>query len=108
MRISDWSSDVCSSDLLGGFLAKADASGVPPLDQIQAEGAYIKWDFEIETDRGEAAIRDVFEFVLDDCDLEITCLNPPADKPAAEKPAAAAEAKKPAEAPAAEIGIAHV
>src|SRR3546814_8625458 len=48
---------------LGGFLAKADASGVPPLDQIQAEGAYIKWDFEIEKDRGEAAIRAVFEFV---------------------------------------------
>ncbi|PJI44526.1 chemotaxis protein CheA [Ferrovibrio sp.] len=91
---------------LGGFLAKADAEAVPSLDQIQPEGAYIKWEFEIETDRGEQAIRDVFEFVLDDCLLEVTCLNPPAPtaaaKPAAEPPkAAAAEAPK-AEAPKAE------
>ena len=78
---------------LGGFLAKADAEAVPALDQIQPEGAYIKWEFEIETDRGEQAIRDVFEFVLDDCLLEITCLNPPAAAAAA-KPAAAAEAPK--------------
>lgn len=94
---------------LGGFLARADAEAIPPLDQIQPEGAYIKWEFEIETDRGEQAIRDVFEFVLDDCDLEITCLNPPggAAKPAAgaeeDEPAAAtaeAAAPKPAAAPA--------
>lgn len=84
---------------LGGFLAKADADAVPPIDQIQPEGAYIKWEFEIETDRGEAAIREVFEFVLDDCLLEVTCLNPPAA--AAAKPAEAA-APKPAAAPKAE------
>lgn len=84
---------------LGGFLAKADAEAVPPLDQIQPEGAYIKWEFEIETDRGEQAIKDVFEFVLDDCELEITCLNPPAAaaKPAetAAKPAAEAAPEAP-------------
>jgi two-component system chemotaxis sensor kinase CheA len=82
---------------LGGFLARADADAIPALDQIQPEGAYIKWEFEIETDRGEQAIKDVFEFVLDDCDLEITCLNPPGD---AAKPAAAAAAKAEAEEPA--------
>lgn len=86
---------------LGGFLAKADAEAVPALDQIQPEGAYIKWEFEIETDKGEQAIRDVFEFVIDDCQLEVTCLNPPAaaaEKPAeaAPKPEAAAAAPKPA------------
>ena len=63
---------------LGGFLARADTSALPPLDQVNPEGAYIRWEFDIETDKGEDAIRDVFEFVLDDCDLEITCLNPPA------------------------------
>jgi two-component system chemotaxis sensor kinase CheA len=86
---------------LGGFLAKADAEAVPALDQIQPEGAYIKWEFEIETDKGEQAIRDVFEFVIDDCQLEVTCLNPPAaaaEKPAeaAPKPEAVAAAPKPA------------
>lgn len=68
---------------LGGFLARADASAIPPFDQMQAEGAYIKWEFELETDKGEQAIRDVFEFVLDDCELEVTCLNPPAAAPPA-------------------------
>lgn len=85
---------------LGGFIARADADSVPPIDQIQPEGAYIKWEFEIETDRGEQAIRDVFEFVLDDCLLEVTCLNPPAAAPAAAA-APKAEAPKP-EAPKAE------
>lgn len=84
---------------LGGFLARADASALPSLDQLNPEGAYIRWEFDIETDQGEEAIRDVFEFVLDDCDLEITCLNPPAaqvappvESPAASQPAAAAMA----------------
>ncbi|WP_374466838.1 chemotaxis protein CheA [Ferrovibrio sp.] len=83
---------------LGGFLAKADAEAVPALDQIQPEGAYIKWEFEIETDKGEQAIRDVFEFVIDDCQLEVACLNPPAAAPAA---AEAAPAETKAETPAA-------
>ncbi|HLT77055.1 MAG TPA: chemotaxis protein CheA [Ferrovibrio sp.] len=85
---------------LGGFLARADASTIPPFDQMQAEGAYIKWEFEIETDKGEQAIRDVFEFVLDDCELEVTCLNPPAEAaaPASEAPAKA-EAAEPSPAP---------
>jgi two-component system chemotaxis sensor kinase CheA len=74
---------------LGGFLARANADNIPPLDQIHPEGAYIKWEFEIETDKGEQAIRDVFEFVLDDCELEITCLNPPAAESAEAKQAAA-------------------
>ncbi len=81
---------------LGGFLARADTSALPDLDRMNAEGAYIKWEFDIETDQGEDAIRDVFEFVLDDCDLEITCLNPP-DQAAAQ--AAPQEAPRPTAAP---------
>lgn len=76
---------------LGGFLAKADTSAIPPLDQLKPEAAYIRWEFEIETDRGEQAIMDVFEFVMDDCELEVTCLNPPAEKAA---PVAAQKAEE--------------
>jgi len=80
---------------LGGFIARADASALPSLDQMNPEGAYITWEFDIETDQGEQAIRDVFEFVLDDCDLEITCLNPGAEAPAPPpKPAVAPAAAK--------------
>jgi two-component system chemotaxis sensor kinase CheA len=97
---------------LGSFIARANADAIPALDQIQPEGAYIKWEFDIETDRSEQAIRDVFEFVLDDCDLDITCLNPPSAAAQAAPAAAEAEdepepaieaapAPKPAAAPAA-------
>ncbi|WP_430397330.1 chemotaxis protein CheA [Ferrovibrio sp.] len=85
---------------LGGFLARADTSALPDLDHMSAEGAYIKWEFDIETDKGEDTIRDVFEFVLDDCELEITCLNPPAEA-AAPQPAAAAKPAAPTATPAA-------
>ncbi|WP_374634564.1 chemotaxis protein CheA [Ferrovibrio sp.] len=88
---------------LGGFLAKADASTIPPLDQLKPEAAYIRWEFEIETDRGEQAIWDVFEFVTDDCDLEVTCLNPPAQ--AAVAPAAVTPTAAPTAAPAATPAI---
>lgn len=92
---------------LGGFLARADASRIPLPDKLNPEGAYISWEFEIETDRGEQAILDVFEFVMDDCELEVTCLNPPAAAPKAEpsRPAAPSAAEAPpakAEAPKAE------
>jgi two-component system chemotaxis sensor kinase CheA len=83
---------------LGGFIARADTSKLPTLDQMNPEGAYITWEFDIETDQGEQAIRDVFEFVLDDCDLEITCLNAPdaAAAPAAPAPPPKAAAPEPA------------
>src|SRR3546814_17237217 len=48
MRISDWSSDVCSSDLLAGFAAgRLDHVGVDgalrqPLDVVQLGGLFVE------------------------------------------------------------------
>ncbi len=59
---------------------------LPPLDQLAAEQAYVSWRIQLFTDSDEASIREVFEFVEDDCNLTITCDG--AD-PAAAAPAAA-------------------
>ncbi|PVM85895.1 chemotaxis protein CheA [Caulobacter endophyticus] len=57
---------------LGPIEAALDASAIPPLDQLDAEAAYATWTVRLETEEDENAIREVFEFVDGDCDLEIT------------------------------------
>jgi len=44
---------------------------LPPLDQLAAEAAYLRWTVLLTTEADEAAIREVFEFVEDDCVLTI-------------------------------------
>ncbi len=56
---------------LGPMTVSADLSRLPPIDQMQADIAYIAWTVEIATAAGEEALREVFEFVSDDCDLQI-------------------------------------
>src|SRR3546814_5991171 len=65
MRISDWSSDVCSSDLLFGFVRNAlDALGgqsdrqQPPLEAIVVEGFAKAWgDHDADTASQQCADR---------------------------------------------------
>ena len=57
---------------LGSLQITADMSALPPFALLQPTDAYLGWTFELVTERGEAAIRDVFQFVEDDCDLSIT------------------------------------
>ncbi len=57
---------------LGDVEVALDASAVPPLDQLSAEQAYLTWTIRLSGDKSEAEVREVFEFVEDDCDLEVT------------------------------------
>lgn len=57
---------------LGPIQATLDDSALPTLEFIDPEAAYVTWSVRVETDQGEEAIREVFEFVDGDCDLEIT------------------------------------
>ena len=57
---------------LGPVAATLDHSALPALDALVAEESYLAWTFDIETEAGEAAIREVFDFVESDCDLTIT------------------------------------
>ena len=57
---------------LGRVEVNCDTADVPLLGELDPEGAYLTWTILLETDKDEAAIREVFEFVEYDCDLEIT------------------------------------
>jgi two-component system chemotaxis sensor kinase CheA len=56
---------------LGETTASCDASGLPLLSELDPEGSYLTWTIVLKTARDEAAVREVFEFVEWDCDLEI-------------------------------------
>jgi two-component system chemotaxis sensor kinase CheA len=56
---------------LGECTIAADPTAIPPLDKIQSDGCYLAWTIQLATDKGEAAIRDVFMFVEDGADLRV-------------------------------------
>jgi two-component system chemotaxis sensor kinase CheA len=57
---------------LGTVEVDLDDSQIPTLDVLDPEGAYLSWTIRLQTAAEESAIREVFEFVDGDCDLEIT------------------------------------
>jgi two-component system chemotaxis sensor kinase CheA len=54
-------------------------SEIQPLDQLEPEKCYFYWDIVLTTAQGEDAIRDVFIFVADDCDVSITVIDDSSD-----------------------------
>ncbi len=56
---------------LGGISVQLDADALPALPEIEAEAAYLSWTITVTTEAGEAAIREIFEFVDGDCDLTV-------------------------------------
>ncbi len=57
---------------LGTMKVALDASKLPELNELDPEGAYLSWKIALETDCDEEAIRGVFEFVEDDCELTVS------------------------------------
>jgi len=60
---------------LGEMSIHCNMDSLPSLDQMDPETAYFSWKASIKTDKGEDAVRSVFEFAEWDCDLEVTALN---------------------------------
>jgi two-component system chemotaxis sensor kinase CheA len=56
---------------LGKITVKANVSKVPPIDSMNPESCYLSWSIDLVTDKGEAAIREAFEFVESQCDLTV-------------------------------------
>jgi two-component system chemotaxis sensor kinase CheA len=56
---------------LGTLRVDVDTVAIPPLNQIDAERCYLAWDMVLATPAASEAIRDVFMFVEDDCELTI-------------------------------------
>ncbi|MCB5945296.1 chemotaxis protein CheA [Acidocella sp. KAb 2-4] len=57
---------------LGEARVTLDTSRLPDLEAIDPEGAYLSWNISLQSDCDEAEIRNVFEFVEDDCELTIS------------------------------------
>jgi len=75
---------------LGGLRMALDTAAVPPLGEIDPERCYLAWDMVLSTAAGPEAIRDIFIFIEDDCEIAIE----PLPSLAAEAPAPAAAAAR--------------
>ncbi|MGV3511374.1 MAG: chemotaxis protein CheA [Novosphingobium sp.] len=73
---------------LGGRCEVCDVSSVPPLDSFDTGTGYLGWVFSFPASVSEGTIRDIFDFVGDDCSL---AFGPDAEMPAVQYP----EAPKP-------------
>jgi two-component system chemotaxis sensor kinase CheA len=66
---------------LGDMRPRIDIANLPPLEELDPEGAYLSWTIALTAPCDEKTVRDVFEFVEGDCDLAIA----PAAKIAADE-----------------------
>ncbi len=60
---------------LGTCQVTAHFDNIPTLDSLVPEQCYLYWDIVLSTSRGEAAIKDVFIFVEDDCRITIKLID---------------------------------
>ncbi|RNC71020.1 MAG: chemotaxis protein CheA [Desulfuromonadales bacterium] len=60
---------------LGSCRMVAQMANVPELGEINPENCYVFWDVILTTRRGVDAIRDVFIFIEDDCELKIDVID---------------------------------
>ncbi|OYW10642.1 MAG: chemotaxis protein CheA, partial [Acidiphilium sp. 37-67-22] len=79
---------------LGPMRVTVDAETLPDLAALDPEGAYLTWTIVLAADCTEDTIRAVFEFVEDDCEIQIERDQPEAREPA---PSAAAESGQPSD-----------
>jgi two-component system chemotaxis sensor kinase CheA len=56
---------------LGEMSIRCDMDALPGLDLLDPEAAYFNWFISVKSEKGEDAIRTVFEFAEWDCELEI-------------------------------------
>ena len=90
---------------LGGRTVAVDCGEVPPLDLIDWKTGYLGWTFAMPASVSEAEVRDVFDFVGEDCGVAIGADQPMPriQLPVAPPPASAANA--PAAAPVAVAAV---
>jgi two-component system chemotaxis sensor kinase CheA len=83
---------------MGEYKVKADVSALPPFGEMSPEECYLDWEIELTGDVTKDDIDEVFAWVEDDCDLEVTPL-------VVEQPAAPAKAEETAPKQRAEEGL---
>jgi len=61
---------------LGSLEVKADIEALPGFEDHLAEDAYLSWEIKLTTDATEDQVQEIFSWVDDECDLEITAIRP--------------------------------
>ena len=56
---------------LGNLAIQADTTNIPDLKELDPERCYVSWDMTLTTNAAVEAIRDVFMFVEDCCELKV-------------------------------------
>lgn len=69
---------------LGDVSVECHSDRLPALHALEPEDAYLRWTLKVTTERPEEDVREVFEFVEDDCDLKITVVEDKVDEPGSE------------------------
>lgn len=69
---------------MGTLKVDANVDRVPELHDLVPDECHISWVLWLETEQGEEDILEVFDWVLDDCQLTITLMDAPASQPDAE------------------------
>lgn len=81
---------------MGDMRVQCHADKLPDMETINAEQCYLWWAIDLDTTAGEAKIREVFEFVEDECDLDVILIGgyslPSAPKPESAKAEATTKA----------------
>ncbi len=63
---------------LGGLSVKPSPAAIPPLAELDPERCYLSWEMVLTASATADAIRDVFIFVEDNCELSVEAASPPA------------------------------
>ncbi|MFT3867995.1 MAG: chemotaxis protein CheA [Nibricoccus sp.] len=69
---------------LAPCVIKISDTQIPPLQTLDPEACYLSWNIEFTAPVKEEAIREVFQFVEGDCDLDIQPVADPVDDPDAD------------------------
>jgi two-component system chemotaxis sensor kinase CheA len=77
---------------MGDLRIVASMAAVPPIGELEPERCYVSWEMVLSTTAGRDAIRDVFIFVEDSCELSIEPVSCPAPSAAACAPDTTAKA----------------
>lgn len=64
---------------LGAGHVVCDDTRLPDIGDLDPEGAVLAWTIELETDHGEPAVLEIFDFVDGDCELTIERIEPAAE-----------------------------
>ncbi len=70
----------------GPLEVECDHDAVPTLDHLDPESIHLSWTLRLETGQPEADVREIFDFVAEDCDLHVAVETEAEPEPAAGPP----------------------